>query len=263
MLVDSHCHLDFPQFADDLDGVVSRAGESGVKAMVTICTRVANFPQVLQVAESYDNIYCSVGTHPHNASEESEQSVTTQDLIRLSEHSKVVAIGEAGLDYHYGKKEEVGQAQEVGLRTHISAARQTGLPLVIHSRDADEDMISILEDESTKGSFPAVLHCFSSGAELARRGIELGLYISFSGILTFKNSDELRQIASDVPRDRVLVETDSPYLAPAPHRGKTNEPSYVAHTAEALSNLWNISPSDTHQITGTNFLKLFSKVGSL
>ena len=256
MLVDSHCHLDFPDFADQLDDVVGRARAVGVGRMVTICTRVRKFDQVLAVAERYEDIFCSVGTHPHNADEELD--VTANDLIALTANPKVVAIGEAGLDYHYDKAPRDAQAQ--GFRTHITAARETGLPLVIHARSADEDMISILEEETRAGAFPAVLHCFSSGRKLAERGVELGLYVSFSGILTFKNSQDIRDIARDMPRDRVLVETDAPYLAPVPNRGKTNEPSFVAHTADVLADVWGVSGDEVRTITGDNFFRLFSKV---
>ncbi|MEM1039518.1 MAG: TatD family hydrolase [Pseudomonadota bacterium] len=256
MLVDSHCHLDFPDFADDLNGVVARAHEAGLGRMVTICTRVKKFDQVHAVARQFPSVFCSVGTHPHNAGEELD--VTTADLVRLSAAPKVVAIGEAGLDYHYDKAPRDAQAQ--GFRTHIAAARETGLPLVIHARSADDAMIEILEEETRAGAFPAVLHCFSSGRKLAERGIELGLYVSFSGILTFKNSQDIRDIAGDMPRDRVLVETDAPYLAPMPHRGKTNEPSYTVHTAAVLAQCWDQDPDEVWGQTTENFFRLFSKV---
>ena len=256
MLVDSHCHLDFPDFAEELDDIVARARETGIGRMVTICTRVRKFPQVLAVAERFNDVFCSVGTHPHNAAEELD--VTVDELIALSRHPKVVAIGEAGLDYHYDKSPREAQAQ--GFRTHIAAARETGLPLVIHARSADDDMISILEEETRAGAFPAVLHCFSSGRALAEKGIELGLYVSFSGILTFKNSQEVRDIARDLPRDRVLVETDAPYLAPTPHRGKRNEPAFTAHTAQVLGDVWEIDRDTVWHQTTENFFALFSKV---
>ncbi|MEM8651593.1 MAG: TatD family hydrolase, partial [Pseudomonadota bacterium] len=212
MLIDSHCHLDFPDFSEELDEIVERAETAGIGRMVTICTRIRKFEQVLAVAERYDSIYCSVGTHPHNAHEELD--ISTDEIVDLTKHDKVVAVGEAGLDYYYRK--DFAKEQAEGLRNHITAARETQLPLVIHSRDADDDMISILGDEMGKGSYPAVLHCFSSGRELAERGIEFGHYVSFSGILTFKGSQELRDIAADLPLDRLLVETDAPYLAPTP-----------------------------------------------
>ncbi len=256
MLVDSHCHLDFPDFAEELPEIVSRAENAGIGRMVTICTRVARFPEILAVAERFESVYCSVGTHPHNSHEETD--VTAGQLVDLADHPKVVAIGEAGLDYFYRKDHAAAQA--AGLRVHIEAARVSGLPLVIHSRDADDDMIAILEEETGKGAFPAVLHCFSSGRELMERGVSLGLYVSFSGILTFKRSDELRDIAADVPMDRLLVETDAPYLAPQPWRSKRNEPSYVAHTCDVLAEVRSKSCEEMRAITTQNFFRLFSKV---
>ncbi len=259
MLVDSHCHLDFPDFAEERAAIVTRALAAGVGRMVTISTRVKRFQQILEIAESFQEVFCSVGTHPHNAAEELD--VTTEDLVRLAEHPKVVAIGEAGLDYFYDKAPRDAQAQ--GLRTHIAAARQTGLPLVIHARNADDDMIAILRDETGKGAFPFILHCFSSGRRLAEVGVELGGYVSFSGILTFKNSAELRDIAKDVPHDRLLVETDAPYLAPVPHRGQRNEPAYVAETARVLAETIGVSRDEIARITTDNFFRLFSKMPRL
>jgi TatD DNase family protein len=256
MLVDSHCHLDFPDFAEELDQVVARARHAGVGAIVTISTRVRRFEQVRAIAERFEDIYCSVGTHPHNAHEELE--VTAEALARLSEHPKVVAIGEAGLDYFYDNSPR--EAQAAGFRIHIAAARATGLPLVIHARDADIDLAGILRDESDKGAFPAVLHCFSSGRGLAETGISLGHYVSFSGILTFRNAAALRDIARDLPADRILVETDAPYLAPAPHRGKRNEPGFVTHTAAVLAEARGVSPEAIAKQTTDNFFRLFAKV---
>ncbi|QUS58032.1 TatD family hydrolase [Pseudovibrio brasiliensis] len=256
MLVDSHCHLDFPDFAEERDQIIERAHEAGVKLMVTICTRVRKFEQIKEIAEAYDSVYCSVGTHPHQAGEETD--VTAEELIELSKHPKVVAIGEAGLDYFYDNASP--EDQEKVLRTHIKAARETQLPLVIHSRDADDDMMSILEEEMKVGAFPALLHCFSSGKELAMKGLELGLYVSFSGILTFKRSTELREIAAELPMDRLLVETDAPYLAPQPWRGKRNEPAYVAHTNKVLAEALGVSEEQMADATTQNFLRLFSKV---
>ena len=255
MLVDSHCHLDFPDFAGELDEIVARAEKAGVGRMVTICTRVRHFPQVLRVAERYENVYCSVGTHPNNAAE--EMDVTSNQLIGHARHPKVVAIGEAGLDYHYGKSKS---AQKSGLRIHIEASRQSGLPLVIHSRDADNDMMETLILETDEGAFPAILHCFSSGKILAMKGVELGLYISFSGILTFKGSNELREIAAEIPMERLLVETDAPYLSPTPFRGKRNEPSYVVNTAKVLAEVKNVSEKEIREQTTRNFFQLFSKI---
>ncbi|SER31401.1 TatD DNase family protein [Faunimonas pinastri] len=256
MLVDSHCHLDFPDFATELDDVVRRAGYAGVRRLVTISTRVREFDKIRAIAERFPNVWCSVGTHPQNAHEELD--ITVDDLVRLSEHPKVVAIGEAGLDYHYDTSPR--EAQEQGFRTHIAAARTTGLPLVIHARSADEDMISILREETAAGAFPAVLHCFSSGRALAEAGIALGLYVSFSGILTFRNSPEIRAIAKDMPSDRILVETDAPFLAPVPHRGKRNEPAFTRETAKVLAETRGVSLEEIASQTTENFLRLFSKV---
>ncbi|MGB3415527.1 MAG: TatD family hydrolase [Mesorhizobium sp.] len=256
MLVDSHCHLDFPDFSEQREAIVARALEAGIGRMVTISTRVRKFPQVLEIAETFDPIYCSVGTHPHNADEELDVSV--EDLVHLSNYPKVVAIGEAGLDYHYDKAPRDAQAQV--FRTHIAAARQTGLPLVIHARAADDDMAAILEEETGKGAFPFILHCFSSGRGLAETGIALGGYVSFSGILTFRNSADLRAIAADVPRDRLLVETDAPYLAPVPFRGKRNEPSFVVQTAKVLAETIGVSEAEIAKLTTDNFFRLFSKM---
>ncbi|KQZ99557.1 LuxR family transcriptional regulator [Mesorhizobium sp. Root157] len=256
MLVDSHCHLDFPDFAEEREAIVARAKAAGVRRMVTISTRVRKFDQIIEIAESFDEVFCSVGTHPHNAAEELD--VAAEELVRLASHPKVVAIGEAGLDYHYDYAPREAQVQ--GFRTHIAAARETGLPLVIHARSADGDVAAILEDETGKGAFPFILHCFSSGRRLAEVGVALGGYISFSGILTFKNSAELREIAAGVPHDRLLVETDAPYLAPVPHRGKRNEPAFVAHTAAVLAETIGVGNDDIAALTTDNFFNLFKKM---
>ena len=256
MLIDSHCHLDFPDFEAERDAIVARAAEAGVGMMVTICTRVRKFDRIRAVAEAYPQIFCSVGTHPHNAGE--EEGIEAAELIRLAEHPKVVAVGEAGLDYFYDHAPR--EAQAAGFRTHIAAARETGLPLVIHARDADADVAAILRDETGKGAFPFILHCFSSGCTLAETGVALGGYVSFSGILTFKKSDELRSIARDLPRDRLLVETDAPYLAPTPFRGKRNEPAYVAHTAAALAETIGVSEAEIAEITTENAFRIFSRM---
>jgi TatD DNase family protein len=256
MLVDSHCHLDFPDFADELNAVVARAEAAGVGRLVTISTRVKRHAQVLAIAERFPNVTCSVGTHPHHAHEELD--ITADELIARTQHPKVVAIGEAGLDYHYDNSPRDAQAE--GFRTHIAAARATKLPLVIHSRQADDDMAHILEHEMGKGPFSAVLHCYTGGAELARRAVALGHYIGFTGIVTFKNSDALRAIAADVPADRFLVETDAPYLAPTPYRGKRNEPAYVARVAQVLAEVRGVSADEIARQTTENFFKLFSKV---
>lgn len=254
MLIDSHCHLDFDVLHDDLDGVLERARGNCVTGCVTISTRIRKFDRLESIVEARENLWCSVGTHPHNAHEELDVSI--EDIITLSNHPKCVAIGEAGLDYHYDSSPREAQAQ--GFRNHIAAARQTGLPLVIHARSADDDMIAILEEETEQGAFPFVLHCFSSGAELARRGLALGGYISFSGIVTFKNAKELQEVARAIPLERMLIETDSPYLAPVPFRGKRNEPGYVRHVAEFLADLKQVPLATLARQTSENFFQLFS-----
>ncbi len=256
MRVDSHCHLDFPDFKDELDAVVARAIEAGIGRIVTISTRVRRQDGLLAICERFPDVYSSVGTHPHHAHEELD--IVAGDLVARTHHPKVVAIGEAGLDYHYDNSPRDAQAQ--GFRAHIAAARETQLPLVIHSRDADDDMAAILRDEMAKGAFPAVLHCFTGGRALALTGIELGVYVSFTGILTFKKSDALRAIAAELPADRILVETDSPYLAPGPYRGKRCEPAYVVETAKVLAATRGISADEIVRQTTANFFRLFGKV---
>jgi TatD DNase family protein len=256
MLVDSHCHLDFDDFSGELDAIVARAQAAGIGRMVTISTRVKRRAGLIAIVERFADVYCSIGTHPHHAHEELDVGIA--DLVALTRHAKTVAIGEAGLDYHYDLSPR--EAQERGFRTHIAAARETGLPLVIHSREADADMAAILEEETGKGAFPAVLHCFTGGRDLAQRAIALGLFISFTGILTFKKSDELRAIAAELPADRILVETDAPYLAPGRHRGKRNEPSYVVETAKVLAETRNVAFEEIARQTTQNFFRLFSKV---
>ncbi len=255
MLIDSHCHLDFPELAADRAGVLARAKAAGIDGMVTISTRVKRFDEIKAIAEENAEVWCSVGTHPHHADEELD--IFTDDLVRLSAHPKCVAIGEAGLDYFYDNAPKA--AQETGLRRHIAASRLTGLPLVIHSRSADAHMGAVLTDEVGQGAFPFVLHCFTGGADLARQALALGGYISFSGIITFKNAEEIREVAKFVPADRYLVETDAPYLAPVPHRGGTNEPSYVAHTAAKVAEVRGISLEQLGAETTDNFFRLFSK----
>jgi TatD DNase family protein len=256
MLVDSHCHLDFPDFADELDAVVARARAADIGRIVTISTRVAKHDALLAITERFPEVFCSVGTHPHNAHEELD--LTAADLVARARHPRVVAIGEAGLDYHYDFSPRA--AQERGFRAHIAAARDSGLPLVIHAREADDDMARILEEETEKGAFSAVLHCFTGGRELAMRAIALGLSISFTGILTFKNSAGLRAIAAELPADRILIETDAPYLAPGKFRGKRNEPSFVVETAGVLAQARGVSFDEIARQTTDNFFRLFSKV---
>jgi len=257
-LIDSHCHLDFPDFAEELDEVVARAKRAGISHMVTISTHLSRFPGVLAVAERFDNIFCTVGIHPHEAGTEIE--VTADALVELSEHPKVVGIGETGLDFYY--EHSPRDVQERQFRTHIEAARRTGLPLIVHTRDADTDTIRILEEEHVKGAFPGLIHCFSAGEELAQRMVDIGLYISFSGIVTFKTAEALRDVAKVVPLDRILVETDSPYLAPVPKRGKRNEPAFTAITAARLAEVRGISPSDIAGATTANFKRLFAKAAA-
>ncbi len=257
MLIDTHCHLDFADFAEERDAIVARAHEVGVKQMVTISTRVRKLDGLLAITERYPSVFCSVGTHPNNADEELD--IQTEDLVRLAkQHQKIVAIGEAGLDYFYDTQKP--EDQKTGFLRHIAAARETQLPLVIHSRSADEDMAAILTEETGKGAFPFILHCFSAGPALARTGVELGGYISFSGILTFPKSEDLRDIARTIPHDRLLVETDAPYLAPKRWRGKRNEPSYVVNTAEVLADTIGVSMDEIAAITTDNAFRCFSRM---
>jgi TatD DNase family protein len=258
-LIDTHCHLDFPELAKDRAGVLSRAASAGVARMITISVEAEKFANIAAIAESADTVFCSVGTHPNHAHEEREFSA--DELAALAAHPKCVAIGEAGLDYHYDRAPR-DLAHRV-LRAHIQAARKTGLPLVIHNRDSDADMAAILEQETAAGPFKFLLHCFSSSRELAERALALGGFISFSGIVTFKNSAELREIAAIVPLDRMLVETDAPFLAPTPHRGKSNEPAYVADTARVLAGVKGVSLDELSEITTTNALRLFDKMPDL
>ncbi|MBU1175816.1 MAG: TatD family hydrolase, partial [Alphaproteobacteria bacterium] len=224
---------------------------------VTISTRIRRFDDIRAIAEAHDNVWCSVGTHPHHADEEMEFS--TDDIVRLADHPKCVAIGEAGLDYHYDFSARDNQAES--FRRHIGAARITGLPLVIHAREADADMATILEEETGRGAFPFLLHCFSSTPDLARRGLALGGYVSFSGIVTFRNAVDIQTVAAEAPADRILVETDAPYLAPVPHRGKPNQPAYVHYTAAKLAELRGVSLEEIGATTTRNFARLFSKTG--
>jgi TatD DNase family protein len=255
MLVDSHCHLDFPEFAEELDAVVERARTAGVGRMVAIGTRLSQFDRVLRVAERFDDVSCTVGVHPHEAANEPGEDAAR--LVALARHPKVVGIGETGLDYFYEHSPRDRQA--ASFRAHIRAARETGLPVIVHARDADQDMAHILTDEMGQGRFTGVLHCFSSSRQLAEKAVELGLYISLSGIVTFKKADALRETAKAVPLDRLLVETDAPYLAPVPVRGKRNEPAFVAHTAEAVAALRGLAPTDLARVTTENFFRLFAR----
>jgi TatD DNase family protein len=255
MLVDSHCHLDFPDFEDELDAVMDRATEAGVGAILTICTHLTRFERVLAVAERFSNVFCTVGVHPHEAAR--EPRVAAEHLVRMADHPKVVGFGETGLDYYYEHSPRAVQQQS--FRVHIAAARMAGLPVVVHTRDADADTARILGEEQEKGPFDGVLHCFSSTRELAERAIGMGLYISFSGVVTFKKAEELRATAAALPLDRVLVETDAPYLAPVPKRGKRNEPSYVAYTAGEVARVRAMDGEAFAEATTDNFFRLFAK----
>ncbi len=254
-LVDSHCHLDFPELAGDAAGVVARARNAGVGHMLTIGTKITKFDGVLAMAERFENVSCSVGIHPHEAGVEPAMDV--EKLTTLANHPKVVAFGETGLDFFYEHSPRADQ--ERSFRVHIAAAREAKLPLIVHTRDADPETAAILSEEMEKGPFTGVIHCFSSGPELAAKALELGFYISFSGIVTFKKADALRDVAKTVPLDRILVETDSPYLAPMPHRGKTNEPAFVTHTAAMVAGLKDVSRETLAAQTTENFFRLFSK----
>lgn len=257
MLVDSHCHLDYlARDGQDLSEVVGRAHRANVGTLVTICTKVTQFAdQILPIAERFERVWCTVGIHPHEA--ESEPPVTTERLVDLSRHPKVVGIGETGLDYFY--EHSPREAQQRSFRAHIAAARETGLPLIVHTRDADDDTMDILEEEAANGPFPGVIHCFSSSRELAERAVALGMFISISGILTFKKAEELRDTVADVPLDRLLVETDAPYLAPVPKRGKPNEPSFVGYTATHLAGVKAVPEEELARQTTENFFSLFKK----
>ena len=257
-LVDSHCHLDFPDFAEELDQVVARAGHAGVSKMVTICTKMSKADQVREVAERFDNIYATVGVHPHEAEEEGLDA--PNELIARAAHPKIIGIGETGLDYLY--EHSPREKQKIGFRAHIEASRQTGLPLIVHTRDAEEDTAAILRDEMGKGTFPIVIHCFSSSQWLADACLEIGAYLSLSGILTFRNAAELRTTAAAAPLDRLLVETDAPYLAPVPKRGKRNEPGFVRHIAECLAELRGQTVDEVSEATTANFHRLFSKAAA-
>ena len=256
LIVDSHCHLDYDGLQDQLPAVLQRCEVAGVGLVLSISSLVKNRAKLIAIVEEHDNVFCTIGTHPHHAHEELD--VSKADLIALTHHPKVVGLGEAGLDYHYDKSPRDAQMQ--GFRNHIAAARETGLPLVIHTREAEDDTARVLEEEMAKGKFKAVLHCFTSQTWLAEKGVELGLYVSFSGILTYKTAQNLRDAAKALPEDRILVETDAPYLAPVPMRGKSNEPSFVSHTLEVLAETRGVSRDHMARVTSANFFRLFDKV---
>ena len=255
MLVDSHCHLDYLERDGDLDETVARARRAGVGAMITICTKLSEFEQVRAIAERYDDVTCSVGVHPHEAENEGQKDA--RRLVALAEHAKVVGIGETGLDYYYDHAPRARQRDS--FRAHLRAARDSGLPVIVHSRDADDDTVALLREAREEGPFTGVIHCFTAGPGLAQAALELGLYISVAGIVTFKKADDLRRTLEQVPLERLLVETDSPYLAPVPKRGKRNEPAYVVHTAAALAELKGVSSEELIRVTGDNFFRLFAK----
>jgi TatD DNase family protein len=255
MLVDSHCHLDFPDFAVERGEVLARARRAGIGTFLTICTKVSEFNAVRAIAESADDVWCSVGIHPHEAANETATDAAT--LCALARHPKVVGIGECGLDFYYEHSPRERQAEV--FRAHAAASRESGLPLIVHTRDADAETAAILTKEAGKGPLTGVIHCFTSGPQLAEKAIDLGFYLSFSGILTFKKAEELRAIARAAPLDRILVETDAPYLAPVPMRGKRNEPSFVVHTASLLAELRGVAPAELAERTTANFFRLFSK----
>ncbi len=256
MLVDSHCHLDYLAKDGDLEEVVERARAAGVGRMLTISTKLSEFASVRAIAERYDEVFCSVGVHPHEA--EGEGQRTPERLVALAAHPKVVGIGETGLDYYYEHSPRAQQRES--FRAHIRAARETGLPLIVHSRDADDDTVAVLREGQAEGPFTGVIHCFTAGPGLAEAALDMGLYISVAGIVTFKKADELRATVAEVPMERLLVETDAPYLAPVPKRGKRNEPAFVAHTAAALAELKGVEADELVRVTGENFLTLFNKV---
>ena len=257
-IVDSHCHLDFPQLAGDLDDVIARARAAGVSRMVTICTRLRLLPQVQAIAEAHEGIFFAAGTHPMNVAD--EPMVTLEELVALADHPAMVGIGESGLDYHYTAESKA--AQQESLRLHIEAARRTRLPLIIHARDADEDMARILTEEYRAGRYTCVMHCFSSGAGLAEAALDLGFYLSMSGIAAFPRSDALRAIFRAAPIERILLETDAPYLAPPPHRGKRNEPAHTVHTAQAGADLFGLDYAEFAAATSANFDRLFWKAAA-
>ena len=257
-LVDSHCHLDFPNLIDEVPDLIARASDAGVTRMVTICTKLRTEPAVRALAEAHAPVFYAAGTHPMSAAE--EPLATVEQLVEIAQHPKMVGIGETGLDYHYTADSK--DVQQESLRIHIEAARRTGLPLIIHARDADDDMARILTEEHRTGAYSCVMHCFSSSAELAQAALDLGFYLSMSGIAAFPKSQALRDIFATAPADRILVETDSPYLAPPPYRGKRNEPAYVAHTAAKGAEVFGMTPEAFAAQTTANFDRLFAKAAA-
>ncbi len=255
MLIDSHCHLDFPDYDKDRDAVIANARAAGVERMLTISTKLSKAQEIISLAETYPDIMCTIGTHPHEA--ENEALAQCDDIVALANHKKVIGIGETGLDYFYENSPK--RIQQEQFRAHIAASRKTQLPLIVHTRNADEDTCAILEEEMEQGAFPGLIHCFTASDALAWRALNIGFYISVSGIVTFKNAQALRDTLKHIPLDRLLVETDAPFLAPVPHRGARNEPSFVVHTADYLAELKDVSTQDLYTATTQNFYRLFSK----
>ncbi len=254
-LVDSHCHLDFPAFEEDFDAVMARAANAGIGTMVTICTHLSRFDNVLAIARAHDGVYCTVGVHPHEAEEEGIER--PDRLITLAQDENVIGIGETGLDYYY--EHSPRNVQRQSFRAHIAAARETGLPLIVHTRDADEDTAEILAEEYKKGPLTGLIHCFSTSSYMAEKALAIGFYISLSGIITFKAAEALRETVRALPLDRLLIETDAPYLAPVPKRGKRNEPSFVAHTGAMLADLKQVGMDELARATTDNFFRIFAK----
>lgn len=252
MLVDSHCHLNFPDFKEDLDQVITNAHEVGIEKMLSICCKLSEAEEIRNIAEKYENVFCTAGVHPHEA--EGHEGITAAEIIKLTNHPKCVGIGETGLDYFYENSPR--DLQKASFLEHIKASQETGLPVIIHTRSADEDTIDIINNHD----FPGVLHCFSSDWSVAQAGLDNGLYVSISGIVTFKKAEELRETAKKIPLDRLLVETDAPFLAPTPNRGKRNEPAYTRLTAEFIAELRGISYEELAEQTTQNFYKLFTKI---
>lgn len=257
-IVDSHCHLDFPDFDSELPEIIARARAAGVTRMVTICTKLPNIPKVQGIVEAYEGVFYAAGIHPMSVA--AEPMVSAEDLIALTKHPKMVGLGETGLDYHYSA--DSAEVQKISLRNHIVAAQETGLPLIIHSRNADEDMARILTEGFREKPYACVMHCFSSGADLARAALDLGFYLSMSGVATFPKSQEIRDIFAASPLDRILVETDSPYLAPPPHRGRRNEPAYTALTAAVGAKVFGLSLAEFAAATSANFDRLFTRAAA-
>ncbi len=254
MLVDSHCHLNFPELKDRIPEVLQTAEEHGVQLLQTICTKLSEFDEVQSIAAANENVFCSVGIHPHEADKE---QTTKDELVKLTQRAKVIGIGETGLDYYYEYSDR--ESQQTQFREHIAASRETGLPLIVHTRDAEEDTVAILKEETARGAFPFLIHCFTGTQFLADEALKLGGYISISGIVTFKKAGELRDVVQTVPVERLLVETDSPFLAPVPYRGKTNEPAYTKHTAEEVARLKSLTLEQLAERTTENFFTLFNR----